>query len=498
MSDTRDKVGAEAEVCQEIQEPSVVAHGTPPVTDGQFRYLCDRSLDAMILTDDSGSFLYVNPVACDLFGYSREQMLRMRFDSLVVSDNNDTETSRQEYVQTGRVSGEVCFLRADGDVRTASYAAYRLVSGHHLRTLHDITVARRAEQKLRESEQERAHVMASARCLIWYADITDSDHPDQLYWDSRFVDPEAAQQFLPLYIMPGESYDIARRRARLPADREACDRLGTAAIRAGRSYDQEFRCRAANGDIHWMHEDIHVETVVEGQRWRAVGVCTDITARKQHLQEIETLNTRLKQAIQETHHRVQNNLQMVAALVEIQMAEGETLVPNTALARIGQHARSLAAIHDLLVRDSETGVEANSLSAQAVVGQLLLLLQECTRGRRLHYAVTDFRLSIQAGGSLALLLSELISNAARHSKTEIGLTLTVTDNIVRLEIYDDGSGFPSDFDWRTSAKTGMGLIDGTGRYELRGAISYGNRPEGGACVVVTFPLPALPPKTDSS
>ncbi len=492
--------------------------------------------------------------------------------------------------------------------------------------LRDITEARRAEQKLRESEQERAYVMSAARCLIWYADISESDHPDLLFWNSRFVAPEGALQFLPLDMEPGETYDSARRRARLPADREVCDRLGTAAIRAGRSYEQEFRCTAANGEIHWLHEDVQVETIIEGRQWRAVGVCTDITARKQalealreseekhralfttmtqgvvyqnaegilidanptaerllgitldqmrgktvrgphwravredgsdlpdaehpamvalrtgqivqnfvmgihnptveskrwllvdaipqfrpeedtpyqvyslfnditerrqHLTEIETLNARLKQSIQETHHRVQNNLQIVAALVEIQMAEGDDLVPSTALARISQHSRSLAAIHDLLTQDSETGMEANSLSAQAVVGQVFLLLRDTMRGRRLRYEVEDFQLSIQASASLALLISELISNAARHSKTEIALTLALKENVAHLDIYDDGPGFPPEFDWRTAAKTGLGLVDSTGRYELHGDIAYDNRPGGGARVTVTFPVSAV-------
>ena len=478
---------------EELPTPTVVSTETPMVTDEQFRFLSDRSLEAMVMTDDGGRFVYANPVACGLFGYSQEQMLQMRFDDLAIPSADSSEERKNEYLRMGREAGELEFMRADRDLRTASYSAYRLVSGHHLRILRDITEARRAEQKLRESELERAYVMSSARCLIWYADITNSDHPDQLYWDSRFVDIEAAQQFLPLDIQPGESYESARRRARLPSDREALDSTGTAAIRAGRSYEQEFRCYAANGEIHWMHEDIQVETVVAGEKWRAVGVCTDITERRKHLEEIETLNVRLKRSIQETHHRVQNNLQIVAALVEIQMAEGGALIPSTALARIGQHSRSLAAIHDLLVPDTATGVEADSLSAQAVVGQLLLLLQDATRGRRLRCEVEDFRLSIQSGASLALLISELISNAAKHSRTEIGLTLTVTENIALLEIHDDGPGFPSNFDWRTEAKTGLGLVDSTGRFELRGAVSFDNRPEGGACVSVTFPVPTVSP-----
>jgi PAS domain-containing protein len=111
---------------------------------------------------------------------------------------------------------------------------------------------------------------------------------------------DAVQRFLPLEVRPGETYQKARYRARLPEDCESCDRLGTESIRVGKSYQQEFRCRAQDGTIHWLHEDVHVETVVEGKQWRAVGVCTDITEAKraeQALQESESLYRMLGEAV---------------------------------------------------------------------------------------------------------------------------------------------------------------------------------------------------------
>ena len=54
-------------------------------------------------------------------------------------------------------------------------------------------------------------------------------------------------------------------------------------------------------------------------------------------------------------------------------------------------------------------------------------------------------------------------------------------------VADRGPGFPPGFDWQTAAHTGLELIEGAGRYDLQGTISYENRPEDGARVVVTFP-----------
>ena len=79
-----------------------------------------------------------------------------------------------------------------------------------------------------------------------------------------------------------------------------------------------------------------------------MGVSTDITERKEHEAEIQDLNARLHRAMQETHHRVKNNLQVISALTEMQAPDAEGTVPASALKRIGQHVRALAGIHDLL------------------------------------------------------------------------------------------------------------------------------------------------------
>ena len=194
----------------------------------------------------------------------------------------------------------------------------------------------------------------------------------------------------------------------------------------------------------------------------------DITERAQHLQEIESLNARLRRSIQETHHRVKNNLQIISALAELQTEEGEDTVPVTAMKRIGQHTRSLAAIHDLLTHETRADAQTDSISTKAALDKLVPLLQATTGGRRIRYQAEDFRLPVREGASLALLVSELVSNAVKHGRDEIELTLTVKGDSARLEVCDDGPGFPPDFDWRKAANTGLGLIDSTGRYDLRG------------------------------
>lgn len=234
----------------------------------------------------------------------------------------------------------------------------------------------------------------------------------------------------------------------------------------------------------------------EGSGNEGVSFILDISEQKRveralrlSIDEIETLNARLKRSIQETHHRVKNNLQIISALADLQIEENQETIPASAIQRIGQHTRSLAAVHDLLTQEAKADAHMDSLSTRATLEALIPLLQATLGGRRIQYVTDDFRLPVREGASLALLISELISNAVKHGRGDIGVTLRVQNKMAHLEVCDDGPGFPPDFKWQKAANTGLDLIDSSGRYDLRGTISYENRPHGGARVRVIFPIP---------
>lgn len=210
--------------------------------------------------------------------------------------------------------------------------------------------------------------------------------------------------------------------------------------------------------------------------------------REQHLEEIETLNRRLQRSIQATHHRVKNNLQIISALVELQTDEGEETVPVAAMSRIGRHVRALAALHDLLTEETKEDGEAGLISVKAAMNKLIPLLQATTGGHHITYYVEDFLLTMRDGASLVLLVAEIVSNALKHGRREVKVTLKAHNETAHLEVCNDGPGFPVDFDWRKSAKTGLGLINSTGRHDLHGTILFDNPLDGGARVSVTFPI----------
>lgn len=239
---------------------------------------------------------------------------------------------------------------------------------------------------------------------------------------------------------------------------------------------------------------IFAEAAQDGLR-RATREVTERTHAERELQqrnaEIAALNARLQRAIQETHHRVKNNLQVIAALTELYLPDDQDMVSAATLTRIGQHVRTLATIHDLLTQTAKTSADTETVSAQEIFERLLPLMQRTLEHRRLNSECDSIALPIHSGASLALLLSELVSNSVKHGGGDIDIALKQEGTTVHLTVADDGQGFPADFDPQHAANTGLDLIDSLARYDLKGTLEFANRQQGGACVAVVFPVPAV-------
>lgn len=240
----------------------------------------------------------------------------------------------------------------------------------------------------------------------------------------------------------------------------------------------------------------------------SIGIGKDITERKhlealtaKHTTMVETRNRRLEQAMRETDHRVKNNLQLVAALLDIQVTTHEQTVPIEELTQVRMHIFTLASIHDMLVQDVReegaigkdgAGNSVRLISARESLKRLMPMLQKLVGEQRISWNVADIHLPVKQGMSLAVLINELVNNAVKHGGHTVDLRLAVQKQDITLEVSDDGPGFTQEFSPLTSANFGLELVESIGRLDLGGKTTYENRPEGGARVRVTFPMPPIP------
>jgi two-component sensor histidine kinase len=221
-------------------------------------------------------------------------------------------------------------------------------------------------------------------------------------------------------------------------------------------------------------------------------IVTDLTEqesmRRNHA-TIEALNGRLRRAMTETHHRVKNSLQIMSALVDMHILDNAVSVPTASIRKLNMQVRALAAVHDILTKQSKSDDECEAISSKQLLGQLLQMLHEIAAPRSLTYTVIDAPLQGQQAISLALVLNELVLNALKHGRGAVEVSFRVHCGSAELEVLDNGRGFSEGFDPDVQGGTGMTLTSSLVSWDLQGAISYKNRPDGnGTTVRVTFPL----------
>ena len=128
--------------------------------DSQFQGLAEHSLVGMAVFQD-GRFLYVNPKYCEIFGYSREEILQgltpldltAEADRALAAENMRTrlqgKASRVEYLLKGK--------RKDGStIDVEIHGAVMEVDGRPalIASLMDVTERRRAERRLRQLQKQ--------------------------------------------------------------------------------------------------------------------------------------------------------------------------------------------------------------------------------------------------------------------------------------------------------------------------------------------------------
>ncbi len=166
-----------------------------------------------------------------------------------------------------------------------------------------------------------------------------------------------------------------------------------------------------------------------------------------------------KVLVNEIHHRVKNSLQLVASMFNLQAsASGDPALVQSLHEAINR-VSAVARVHERLYRSPN--VQAVDLSAYLadICADFALLVPDVAIEFSSGQPVS---MSTDRSVRVALLLTELLTNAAKHAgartKCTVSVRLELIGKAIRLSISDDGEGLPKDFDIKKSKGLGMKLV----------------------------------------
>jgi len=340
----------------------------------------------------------------------------------------------------------------------------------------------KAEERLRDSNEMLRLAMRSGRMGAWFREVSDNT----VVWT-----PELEELFgLP----PGGFGGTERAFYEMVHPEDVAETAAEirAATEEHRDYAIEFRFRHDSGEWRWMEGRGRAIYDAAGARVRLHGVGIDVTERKLQQAQISALNESLKRAMAESHHRIKNNLQVLSALVQVQIDDGQPTVARSAMERLSAHVRGLAALHELLTMKFAGG-EGEVVSLLELLDRLTPLIRAAAGSRDLVLQADEVLVPLRQAGSFSMLVNELVSNAVKHGEGRVEVVLRALDGgQAELVVSDEGPGLPDGFDPSGASSTGLDLIMTLATWDLQGTVNWTNTAPRGAHVVVTFPLSPQP------
>lgn len=203
--------------------------------------------------------------------------------------------------------------------------------------------------------------------------------------------------------------------------------------------------------------------------------------------------------LSEVHHRVKNNLQVIASLLRLEDGRNSASDRSKVLQDMQGRIRAMALLHESLYRSGTTATLDLGAYLKQLAAQSYRALAPANGSIRLKLDVVTVQLAMDQASPCGLMVNELISNSLKHGfpdgrTGEICVALKVLDDPlwVELRISDNGVGLPDDFDEKRQVSLGLKLAGDLAR-QIGGTLEVG--PGQQAAFTVKFQVASIPNST---
>lgn len=474
--------------------------------------LLAESVDSVFLISHplARGMAYASPAFETLFGRPRGELYanpRALFDAIHPDDRAavEAEMARNRAGAWGPV--EYRIVRPDGGVRYVTDRGFAVLepSGAvrmQVGVVTDVTRTVEARLALEESERRLSVAVAASGTGVYEVERSRGVTYVSPAWRELVGAPDDPAEGL-----------VAWYASRIPPHERSERGQAVAALLEGRveTMEVEFPFETASRGRRWFHEVARaLELAPEGGALRIVGALADVTERRQEEESLRVDRDRLDAEVarrtaelrrrldekevllREIHHRVKNNLQVVASLLSVHGARVEDERARLAFDDSRNRIRALADIHERLYRSDDLGdVEVGDFLGPLVHG--LVAASAPVGGLAVELGLEGGDLDLDTAIPLGLMVNELVVNVIKHAVPAGARTLRVgfvpDDGGGTLRVADDGPGFPDPAGVGQGGSLGFLLVT-TLATQLGAGVNVSN--DGGAVVTVRLPARRRP------
>jgi PAS domain S-box-containing protein len=471
-------------------------------SEERYRLLVDGVKDyAILVLDVEGHVTSWNKGAERIKGYRAQEILGVHFSRFYGADDiaqGIPALHLKTAADEGRCVTEGWRVRKDGTRFFASVVITALIdeAGHRRgfsKVTRDITERRRAEEKLRESEEHLAEAQRISHTGSWTWNVSSGE----LSWSQEHFRLFGLD---PALVKPTEENT---QRLIHPEDLPYVHQVLDRAVRQGSDFESDYRIVRSDGSIRYLRR-IGYPVFNKSGDLTFVGTVMDVTDRKQaemaalrYQQELQMLTARLIEAqeteskylARELHDDFSQNLSVlgidIAALAHAPPQSSEALAGR--LLNFTEVISTLAKDIHRISRQLHPAILDDLGLAAALRNECIAFSEKY--GVPAEFVSTHVPPDLTDAVSLCLyrVAQESLRNVGKHARaTGVRVNLTGSPDELFLTIEDLGDGFDLE---TIKGRRGLGLVSMEERVRLvKGKLSIQSQPGKGTCVEVRVPL----------
>ncbi len=451
-------------------------------SEEKFRTLVENMPETVCEFDLEGIITYVSRRGFEYFGYTEEDVERgINIHDMVAPEDKERARENVEMIVRGEKTGssEYHLFRRNGseaDVLIHSNLIVRNGAPAGIRSIIvDITEIKRTEAALREAVLKQKEAVKAANVGLWDWDLLTNRVTYSPEWKRQIGYGEDEIE---------DDYREWERRVHPDDLEKTVVKVRTSIEKRDHYHQSEFRFRHKDGSYRWILARGSVLQDESGRAVRMLGSHIDITDRKRAEEQIERSLREKVVLLNEVHHRVKNNLQVMVSLLRLQAEQAAGEEARHSLDESINRLSTMSMVHALLYQSENVETVDFHRMAEDLFQNLRNLYGVTVR---FVNAVGNVSLGLDTAIPCGLILNELVSNAFKHAfpgDREGVITVEMNrcgKDAFELRVSDDGVGISPSVDMEQASTLGLRIVGGLTR-QLDGTV--GIERDGGTTFVL--------------
>jgi len=493
-------------------------------SEKKFRSVVEYSHDGIIMIDEKSNIVYTNTVIQKLYGYAKKNALGKDFRDFLTPESRKNADEIFTLIQQGKECAEkyeLSLFDSHGYIRQVEIKS-SVISDERSRPLTILQLMDITEQRKAEAVQAGLYKITR--------EALEAENMEALYISIH----ETIAEFMPAHNFYIALYDPEKNMISFPYFVDQEDEqpepytfgsgLTEYVIRTGKPllvHPAEHKRLIKEGSVVMMGEpsacwlgvplivdrqtigvmalnsysDANLFTMEQKDILSFISAQVAMAIKRTQINEEILRNMHEKEVLlQEIHHRVKNNLQVISSLLNLQSRKIQGGQAYEAFQDSRRRVRSIAMVHEKLYH-------TENLSAIDLSDYLRSLTDEIIYSHSSSASLPDvtvksdaFDIDISTAIPLGLITNELVTNALKYAfpggaqKGDAVSILCTCDEAraLKLVVKDNGTGMPHNMDFETTDSMGLHLVRLLATYQLGGTITLSRENGTAFCLQMTL------------